>query len=96
MPRCVAAAISLLLLVPPLAAEECSWLSAGDVSSALPAFAPWSVMVGGSAGFCKFVGGGNIFGANQTVKASPAEAASFVRRLRPELWLLSPLGQRQV
>src|SRR6185436_10999923 len=89
MLRLLTVAVSLsLLLAPPLAAEECGWLPTGDVDAALPAFAPWSVMVGGAAGSCKFLGSGggaNVFGANQMVKASPAQAASFVSGLRPEM-----------
>ena len=89
MLRLPTVAVSLsLLLAPPLAAEECGWLPTADVDAALPAFAPWSVMVGGAAGSCKFLGSGggaNVFGANQMVKASPAQAASFVSGLRPEM-----------
>lgn len=88
MARCVSAAMLLLLLSAPLAAEECGWLSTKEVDAALPAFAPWSVMVGGAAGSCKFIGsgpGGNIFGANQMIEASPAQAASSVRGMRPEM-----------
>jgi len=88
MPRCVSAATLLLLLSAlPLAAEECGWLSTKEVDAALPAFAPWSVMVGGAAGSCKFLSTGlpNVFGANQMVKASAKEAADFVRGLRPEM-----------
>ena len=82
MLRCTIAAVSLVFLVtPPLAAEDCGWLPTADVGAALPAFAPWSVMVGGTAGSCKFVSRGgppNIFGANQMVKPR-RRAASFVR-----------------
>ena len=89
MPRFVSAATLLLLLTaPPLAAEVCGWLSTKEVDASLPAFAPWSVMVGGAAGSCKFLGsgpGGNVFGANQMIKASPAQAAGFVRAMRPEM-----------
>ncbi len=84
----IAAILIFLLSAPPLAAEECGWLPTRDVDAALPAFAPWSVLVGGAAGSCKFLGSGggaNVFGANQMVKASPAEAASFVGGLRPTM-----------
>lgn len=87
MLRCILAA-ALLVFTPPLAAEECGWLPTAEVDAALPAFAPWSVMVGGAAGSCKFLGSGggaNVFGANQMVKTSPAQAASFVGGLRPEM-----------
>lgn len=87
--RSALAAMSLLLLSAlPLAAEECGWLSTKEVDAALPAFAPWSVMVGGAAGWCKFIGdgpGANVFGANQMIKASPAQAANSVRGMRPEM-----------
>jgi len=83
------AVLSLLLVAASqLAAEECGWLPTKDVDAALPAFAPWSVMVGGAAGSCKFIGsgpGGNVFGANQMIKASPAQAAGIVRAMRPEM-----------
>jgi hypothetical protein len=89
MLRRVIAAMSLLLLAAlPLAAEECGWLSTKEVDAALPAFAPWSVMVGGAAGSCKFLGNGpgaNVFGANQMIKADAAQAAKFVRGMRPEM-----------
>src|SRR5262249_26073459 len=88
MLRSVLAASILLSVSSPLAAEECGWLSTKEVDAALPAFAPWSVMVGGAAGSCKFLGsgpGGNVFGANQMIKASPAQAASGVRGMRPEM-----------
>src|SRR6185436_7762339 len=92
MPRRVHASapllpLLLLLSTSPLAAAECGWLATSEVDAALPAVAPWSVMVGGAAGSCKFVSAGlpNIFGANQMVKASAKEAASFVRGLRPEM-----------
>ena len=48
---------------------------------------PWSVMVGGQAGACKFTGtdgdgGSAVIGANQMFKASAAEASGFVKDLR--------------
>lgn len=87
MVRCIVAAMWLLLFAPVLAAEECGWLPTKDVDAALPDFAPWRVMTGGAAGSCTFVGSGgpNIFGANQMVKASPAEATSLVRGMRTEM-----------
>jgi hypothetical protein len=88
MLRCAfAATLLLLLFTPPLAAEECGWLPTRDVDAALPDFAPWRVMTGGTAGSCTFIGSGgpNIFGANQMIKASPAEATSLVRGMRAEM-----------
>lgn len=88
MLRCALVASFLLFASPPLAAEECGWLSTKEVDAALPSFAPWSVMVGGAAGSCKFIGdgpGANVFGANQMIKASPAQAAGVVRGMRPEM-----------
>jgi len=88
MLRWLLAASFVLVVSPALAAEECGWLSTKEVDAALPAFAPWSVMVGGAAGSCKFLGsgpGGNVFGANQMIKASTAQAAGFVRAMRPEM-----------
>ena len=87
MVRCIVAAMWLLLFAPVLAAEECGWLPTADVDAALPDFAPWRVMTGGAAGSCTFLGSGgpNIFGANQLLKASPAEATSLVRGMRTEM-----------
>ena len=86
--RSALVAVSIVLFcAPTLAAEECGWLPTRDVDAALPDFAPWRVMTGGAAGSCTFLGSGgaNIFGANQMVKASPAEATSLVRGMRTEM-----------
>ena len=88
MLRRILAVSFLLLLSTPLLAEECGWLSTKEVDAALPAFAPWSVMVGGAAGSCKFLGTGDgaiVFGANQMIKGDAAQAAKFVRGMRPEM-----------
>lgn len=82
------APLALLLAMLPFAAaaEDCGWLPTAKLDAAFPQHAPWEVMVGGAAGSCKFASDGtrpaNIFGANQMIKASPAEAESFVASLR--------------
>ena len=68
------------------AAGKCGWLATSKLDQAFPEYAPWRVMVGGNVGSCTFNSNPhaapNIFGAIQSVKASPAEAEELVRTLR--------------
>jgi hypothetical protein len=68
------------------AAETCGWLATARLDEAFPDAAPWQTMVGGKVGHCQFTSNPhqpvNIFGANQTVKGSAAEAEDMVRSLR--------------
>lgn len=84
-----ALALVLVLFVSPARAEECGWLPASALDRAFPDGAPWSTMVGGKVGSCKFrsdpTRAPNIFGANQMVKESEKEAAAFVAELRPSM-----------
>ena len=67
-------------------AEPCGWLPASKVDATFPEFAPFQTMVGGKIGMCKFVGNGGsgmvIFGANQTVESSAAEAEDTVKTIK--------------
>ncbi len=65
-------------------AEECGWLPVERLNEAFPDQAPWSTMVGGSIGSCKFLGSGlpHLFSATQIVKATPKEAEEYVSALR--------------
>ncbi len=85
----------LALLVSPLvsplvlqAQETCGWMSTQELDRLLPEAAPWSVMVGGKVGSCKFTGTGRgdagvtVIGANQMFKANATEAAEFVKKLQ--------------
>ena len=74
----------VLLSLWPIAsalADDCPWMQASKLDELWPDAAPWEVMVGGP-GSCKFTSDSsrpaNIVGANQMIKASPAEAESFV------------------
>ena len=71
------------------AAEDCGWLPAGKLDEAFPEHGPWSTLVGGKVGSCKFTSDSrrppNIFGANQMVKSSAAEAEEFVRGLKSSI-----------
>jgi hypothetical protein len=68
------------------AAEKCGWLATTKLNEVFPEYAPWQVIVGGNVGNCEFNSNPhaapNIFGAIQSVKASPAEAAELARTLR--------------
>lgn len=68
------------------ASETCGWLATSKLDEVFPESAPWQTMVGGKVGHCQFTSNPhrpvNIFGANQTVKASAAEAEETVRSLR--------------
>jgi hypothetical protein len=70
-------------------AEECGWLPVEKLDEAYPQYAPWVTLVGGKVGSCKFSSDprkpANIFGANQMVQASVAEAEDFVRSLRSSM-----------
>ena len=66
-------------------AGQCPWLETAKLDELWSNAAPWKVMVGGP-GSCKFTSDpsapANIVGANQMIKASPAEAESFVASLK--------------
>jgi hypothetical protein len=68
------------------AAGKCGWLASSKLDEAFPEYAPWQVMVGGNVGNCTFNSNPhaapNIFGAIQSVKATPAEAEELARTLR--------------
>lgn len=78
------------------AQESCDFLTLDAVSKALPQYQPWRVASGGT-GRCRFEGenhvkgrGGAtmttvIFNVTQQFKASPKEAADFVRGLKGEM-----------
>lgn len=83
--------VLLALLVSPVllyAQESCGWMSTAELDRLLPEAAPWSLLVGGKVGSCKFTGssrddaGARVIGANQMFKASAAEAAEFVKKLK--------------
>ncbi len=79
-------ALFLLSLLPATAmASQCPWMEPAKLDALWPNAAPWKVMVGGP-GSCKFTSDptapANIVGANQMIKATPAEAESFVASLR--------------
>jgi len=67
-------------------AAKCGWLATSKLNETFPEYAPWQVIVGGAVGNCEFNSNPheapNIFGAIQSVKASPAEAADLARTLR--------------
>lgn len=71
------------------AAEACAWLSNAALDRAFPQYAPWSTMVGGTAGSCQFTSdprrSPNIFGANQMIQKSPKEAADLVKAMKAEM-----------
>jgi hypothetical protein len=81
-----ALAACLLFAAVPAGAEDCGWLATAKLDEAFPQYAPWEVMTGGAAGSCKFTSDpgrpANVFGANQMIKASAAEAEQFVAGLR--------------
>jgi hypothetical protein len=89
MIRTVALLGLLALAQGATAAEECGWLSNAAVDKAFPAYAPWSTMVGGTAGACQFLGssrkGANIFGVNQMINGSEKEAVDLVRSMKSEI-----------
>jgi hypothetical protein len=68
------------------AAQPCGWLATSKLDEAFPDAAPWQTMVGGKVGHCQFTSNPhqpvNIFGANQSVKSSAAEAEEQVRSMR--------------
>lgn len=87
MTRCLSMCLLLFgMIAGAHAAETCGWLATAKLDEAFPDYAPWQTMVGGKVGHCQFTSNphqpANIFGANQTVKASAAEAEEMVRSLR--------------
>jgi len=91
-PRYSTLASSLLILLGAVgasAAEPCAWLPIAEVERALPDYGPWEGEVGGAVGACQFVGNTqeltNSLGLNQQFKATPAEAAHFVKSLKAEM-----------
>lgn len=83
--------VLLVLLVSSAllhAQETCGWMSTAELDRLLPKAAPWSVLVGGTVGSCKFTGssrddaGTRVIGANQMFKANATEAAEFVKKLK--------------
>jgi hypothetical protein len=99
-PLSLLAALACASLSCAASAEECGWLPTEQVDAAFPQYAPWGVMVGGAAGSCKFASDptrpANVFGANQMVKASPAEAEQFVASLRGSMaksYVVAPYPQ---
>lgn len=92
-PRPLVRFVLCLLLVavaPAWAQTTCGWMTARKLDSLLPAGAPWSVMVGGAMGSCKFTGSGGrggvaILGAHQMLKANAAEASELAQGLRGNL-----------
>jgi len=70
------------------AQDTCGWISTAELDRLLPTAAPWSVMVGGKVGSCKFTGSGRgnagvtVIGANQMIKANAEEAAALVLKMQ--------------
>jgi len=80
----------LLLPLSALAQETCGWMPTAEVDRLLPQAAPWSVMVGGKVGSCKFTSSGGpggiaVIGAHQMLKADAAEAAKLAQSLRSNI-----------
>jgi len=80
--------VLMFLALAPVAgalADDCPWMAAAKLDELWPDAAPWDVMVGGP-GSCKFTSDStrpaNIVGANQMIKASAAEAETFVASLQ--------------
>jgi hypothetical protein len=84
--------VSLFVSFSARAAETCEWLPVGQVGKALPSYAPWRTIGGGKVGSCQFQGSAGgapvLFGLNQVVQASDADAVDLVlgmrRGLNPE------------
>ena len=82
-------ALLLLSLSPATAlADACPWMQPAELDALWPNAAPWKVMVGGP-GSCKFTSDptapANIVGANQMIKATAAEAESFVASMKESM-----------
>lgn len=78
--------LSLFLVVGPSSAEECAFLPAAKLDAAFPAQAPWSTLVGGAGGRCKFLSRSDqypsTFSLTQVVQEDEAAAAAYTATLR--------------
>lgn len=82
MPRsCLMMFALAAFVMSPAHAQECPWMTTGEVDAAFPERAPWEVLAGG-VGRCKFVSDpsrpSSSFSLTQIMQADAGAAAAYV------------------